>query len=89
MRAEITRKWIENIVCIFPNWIYASHIINQCDEELKELEAKAAKWDMIEWAIENEVKFVRTTAQSIYIDKGDLEILEFQYNQQKAQKDGD
>lgn len=63
MKAEKTRKMIDGLKSAFR--VTAEDFIF---EELSELEAKAAKWDMIQWAIDSEVEFVEVE------DGGDFEI---------------
>jgi hypothetical protein len=38
----------------------------------------------IKWAVKNEIEFVRLSGCSTRVDKGDLEILQFLYREQKG-----
>lgn len=48
-------------------------------KEISELEAKATKWDMIQWAIDEEEWYV----EGIWINKRDIERLEQLYKERE------
>lgn len=77
MKAEYTRMTLkniaENIGTGFP----------QEFKELEELESKAAKWDMIQWAVDNNIEFKASYFGLTNITPEDLNRLEQLYKERE------
>lgn len=60
---------------------YLARILIVKREYLKELEEKAANWDMIQWAIDNKIEFVVGKSDYFLVDKNDINRLEKLYKE--------
>jgi len=85
MKAKFTRDHIDKL--IYPHKLteFETGTYKDMHDELIELEAKAAKWDVIQWAIEHETRFIEcsTCGDDTFLAEIDLERIERLYKERE------
>lgn len=90
MKAEKTRTLLNALECqacgrhaeiptkgiCAPSCAAEYRLDDEIEKELSELEAKATKWDMIQWAVDKEAEFIDLGMCGTHLKREDLEKLE-------------
>lgn len=64
----------------------ANSPLTECDDCVEKqylLEEKAAKWDVIQWAIDNNITFVETEGDDTFLINNDIDRLEQLYKERE------